>query len=37
MAESVNSQLGRLKLLHTETGHLISRVQDEMERLGSGR
>ncbi|UVK35520.1 helix-turn-helix domain-containing protein (plasmid) [Mesorhizobium sp. AR10] len=37
MAESVNAQLVRLKLLHAETGHLISRVQDEMERVGAGR
>ncbi|TIP07587.1 helix-turn-helix domain-containing protein [Mesorhizobium sp.] len=37
MAESLNSKLCRLKLLHAETGHLISRVQDEMERLDAGR
>ncbi|RWE92281.1 helix-turn-helix domain-containing protein [Mesorhizobium sp.] len=37
MAESLNSKLRQLKLLHAETGHLISRVQDEMERLGAGR
>ena len=32
--ESTDSQLQRLRTLHVETGHLISRLQNDLERLG---
>ena len=32
--ESADAQLQRLRTLHVETGHLISRLQSDLERLG---
>ncbi|MBA3448728.1 MAG: helix-turn-helix transcriptional regulator [Pseudaminobacter sp.] len=36
-ADALNAQLDRLVLLHAETGQLITRLQDDMGRLGAAR
>ena len=36
-ADLVNAQLARLVLLHAETGQLITRLQNDVERLGAVR
>lgn len=35
LVDSVGSQLDRLRLLHAETGHLITRIEGDLERLRS--
>lgn len=34
-AEAFGEQLARLKLLHAETGQLIGRIQNDLDRLGT--
>lgn len=35
MIEAVGAQLDRLKLLHAETGQLITRLQHDMDKLST--